>query len=382
MILRRSLIHLLLFININISVSQNLNIALFYDYNIKSVVFTTLTGKYTITGDGKEIQQSFPGDIYFITAEGDMLTINDKTMSLGRYKKIGFTGYGSINNFQLNPVYSGLSSREYDDNLLLVHIGTNMKIINKVDIEDYIAGVVEAEGGSFAPVEYYKAQAILVRTYTLNNLYRHSGEGFNLCDRTHCQAYKGKCRMNELIYNAVRETRGKVLSDMNNILINTPYHSNCGGVTASASDVWLKNLPYLVSVRDPFCINSRNAKWEKKISVAEWERYLEQNGINTENNSPDDYVFSQFSRKKYYSLNNHKIPLTKIRNDWHLKSAFFSITTDRNSLVIKGKGFGHGAGLCQEGAMEMAKVGYTCLDIIHFYYKDVKVIDKNKIINP
>ncbi len=381
MILRRYLIHLLLIININISYSQNLNIALFHEYNIKSVVFSTVTGEYIIKGDENLISRSAPNDIYFITLENNLLTINDKTRSLGKYEKIGFTGTGSENTFQINPASPGLSSREYDDDLLLAYNKTSIRIINKIDIEKYITGVIETEGGSYAPLEFYKAQAILVRTYALNNLYRHSGDGFNLCDRTHCQAYKGKSRFNDLIYNAARETKGKVLVDMNNNLINTPYHSNCGGVTNSASDVWLKNLPYLVSVRDPFCTKSRNATWEKKISIVEWENYLRKNGIIAVNSNPDDFVLSQFSRKKYYQYNNQKILLTKIRKDWQLKSTFFSITADNNSLLIKGKGFGHGVGLCQEGAIEMARVGYTYLDIIHFYYKDVKVIDKNKIIN-
>ncbi len=378
MVLRRCFIHFLLIIYINTSYSQRLNVAIFHEYNIRTIVFSAVTGEYVMTGDGEVIKRSSPDDIYFVTSENGILTINDKIKSLGKYRKIEFSGTGSENSFQLNPAAPSLSSREYDNDLLLACNQTNILVINKVDIEKYITGVIEAEGGPYAPLEFYKAQAILVRTYAINNMYKHSSDGFNLCDGTHCQAYKGKSRFNTQIYTAARATKGKVLADRNNNLITTPYHSNCGGQTTDASDVWQKDLPNMVSVRDPFCTESRNAAWDIKISVTEWENYLRKNGISIINSVADDYVFSQFSRKKYYRFNDNKILLTKIRKDWNLKSTYFSIIADKNSLVLKGKGFGHGVGLCQEGAIEMANVGYTYPDILHFYFRNVKIIDYKK----
>ena len=72
--------------------------------------------------------------------------------------------------------------------------------------------------------------------------------------------------------------------------------------------------------------------------------------------------------------------MRKIRDDWKLKSAYFQIHRDDGThLILKGKGFGHGVGLCQEGAMEMAKAGYTFPDIIHFYFQNVLIVNYNKI---
>ncbi|UCH15499.1 MAG: SpoIID/LytB domain-containing protein, partial [Bacteroidales bacterium] len=216
-------------------------------------------------------------------------------------------------------------------------------------------------------------QAILIRTYALKNMHRHSGSGFSLCDNIHCQAYKGRSKLNNLIINAVEETRGIVVVNSQNNLITTPYHSNCGGLTSSTSNVWQKDLSHLVVIKDPFCTNSKNTSWIKKIPVTDWENYLKKCGIDITGSKSADYKFVQPGRKKFYHIDNQKVLLTRIRDDWDLKSTFFSISIDGNTLIFKGRGFGHGVGLCQEGAIEMARVGYTYHDILHFYFRNVRV---------
>ena len=72
----------------------------------------------------------------------------------------------------------------------------------------------------------------------------------------------------------------------------------------------------------------------------------------------------------------YRIPLTQIRKDWKLKSTYFSIFDNSNGqLTLKGKGFGHGVGLSQEGAMKMIELGYNFLDVLRFYYTDIHLID-------
>jgi stage II sporulation protein D len=85
--------------------------------------------------------------------------------------------------------------------------------VNDVNFEKYIAGVVEAEGGPNAPLEYFKTQAILCRTYAMKYYNKHLNEGFNLCDEVHCQAYKGRVSKNEDILKAAIETSGLVIVD-------------------------------------------------------------------------------------------------------------------------------------------------------------------------
>ena len=74
-----------------------------------------------------------------------------------------------------------------------------------------------------------------------------------------------------------------------------------------------------------------------------------------------------------------KVPLKNIRNDLSLKSTFFSITADNDTIIFRGKGYGHGIGMCQEGAMKMAEKGYSYVDVIHFYYKGVRLIERTQL---
>ena len=381
MLLKRFFILLIVISTVKPGFTQKLNIAVFHKDNIKAVIFSTFSGKYNVLGDGILISNPAPQNIYFITAENNVLSIRDNEKSLGVFRKLEFTATDNSGIFQLKPTLPPMLTRDYDDDLVIISENGNLQIINKIYIEKYITGVVETEGGSHAPLEFYKSQAILIRTYAIKNIYKHSGSGFSLCDDVHCQAYKGKSR-NNLINQAVEETKGMVIVDMQNNLITTPYHSNCGGLTSNPSDIWQKDLPYLVKIKDPFCAQSKNASWIKKISVTDWENYLRKCGIYFEKNKSTDYDFNQLMRERFYRFKNQQILLSRIRNDWDLRSTFFSVTSYGDTLVLTGKGFGHGVGLCQEGAIEMARVGYTFRDILHFYFRNVRIAYYKDINKP
>ncbi len=371
MLTRELFILLVIISTVNQGITQKLNIAVFHTDNIKTVIFTPVSGQYSVLGDGIPVDSQVK-DTYYITAENDRLTVRSQVESLGSFKKMEFRTEDDSGIFQLKPDSPPVLKREYDDDLAIISRNGNLQIINKINIEKYVSGVVETEGGPDAPLEYCKTQAILVRTYAIKNMYKHSGSGFSLCDDIHCQAYKGKSR-NSLINKAVEETRGIVLTDLQNNPLTTPYHSNCGGETSDASDVWQKDITCLVKTKDPFCTQSPNAKWTKRIQVSDWEHYLRISGIYIENARPADYEFNQLTREKFYRFKNQKVLLTRIRDDWNLKSTFFSVASEGNILILKGKGFGHGVGLCQEGAIEMARVGYTFADILHFYFRNFRM---------
>ena len=93
------------------------------------------------------------------------------------------------------------------------------------------------------------------------------------------------------------------------------------------------------------------------------------------------YMFSKFKvdydqgkRRLYYSNPGFSVPLTEIRTDFNLRSTFFSISQKEANIVVRGRGFGHGVGLCQEGAMKMADLGYSYLEILKFYYSGIHLI--------
>ena len=98
----------------------------------------------------------------------------------------------------------------------------------------------------------------------MDNLNKHEHEGYNLCDRVHCQAYYRKCT-NDKVEKASNATKGLVIVDSDIKLILAAFYSNCGGQTVNSEDVWQKPVYYLRSVKDPHCVNEPNAKWNKKI---------------------------------------------------------------------------------------------------------------------
>ena len=85
------------------------------------------------------------------------------------------------------------------------------------------------------------------------------------------------------------------------------------------------------------------------------------------------------NRGVFYSDAGSRIPYKTIRSDWQVRSAYFSIEEARDSIIIRGRGYGHGVGLCQEGAIRMAKIGYSYQWILDYYYKDIEIIKLSKL---
>ena len=190
----------------------------------------------------------------------------------------------------------------------------------------------------------------------------------------HCQAYNRKPK-SVLIKEAALETNGIVIVDSDINLIVATFYSNCGGETAKSEEVWREKLYYLRTVKDTFCLNENNAVWTKNIPKYKWKNYLITNGFPKENlNDECGLEYFQNYREQFFEDQNVQIPFTKIRSDFRLKSAQFNVIPNGDFVKLEGKGFGHGVGLCQEGAMKMAKTGYSYIDILHFYYKNVHMI--------
>lgn len=352
---------------------QNINIKLFSTNNLQEVQFTPIEGKYEFVSNNKIYHRVQQGDTFAIQTKGKKIRIlKPNGKNGGSFKHLQIRGVGQNNSFILKPANLELKERSYDDDLYVEELNSYLNIINDVNFEKYIAGVVESEGGSKAHIEYYKTQAILCRTYAMKQYQKHLENGYNLCDGVHCQAYHHKCIYNKDIVKAANETAGLVIVDKDLKVITATFHSNSGGITANSEDVWVSALPYLRSVEDKYSIGQHNYIWEKKIKKSDWEEYLQKNNIVSNKNI--SYSFYPKGRPVDYSYNGKTIPLKKIRSDWQLKSTFFTVEDSKDFVTLKGKGYGHGVGLAQEGAMNMAKQGFDYHTIINHYYKDVSIM--------
>ena len=275
--------------------------------------------------------------------------------------------------FSLRVNKEGSLKRNYTGDLKCFSDMETLLLINTSDIEKYIEGVVNAEAGKGKNEEYFKTQAVIARTYTYKYFNKHIIDRYNLCDDTHCQAFNGLTE-DSIIINAVRHTDGLVITTPDSILIISAFHSNCGGETSPSEYAWVTAQPYLVRVADPYCLKSRNALWERKISLSAWTDFLKKNGFSGNINNPSVFNFNQNSRVPDYVAGSFTMPLRTIRTGLDLRSSYFSVFVEGDSLLLKGRGYGHGVGLCQEGAMQMAISGFTFEEIINFYYSGVKII--------
>lgn len=358
-----------------------MRIGVLRDYKIQRILFAYNNGSYSIYGDstdfGSILQNEFI-DVSFVP--GGKVRLKKGVTELGVFSKIFITQNYINLSITLTAKSPVVKERKYKDDFEVTAGTDGLTIINLVDINNYLAGVIESEGGPGKDIEYYKVQALMSRTYALKYLSRHEKEGFNMCDRIHCQAYHHMLKYTPLIDSAVRQTDGIVMMDKDDKLLDAYFHANCGGQTCEPEVVWNKSVPYLTSFRDTFCIYTKQATWEKRVSQYKWQKFLvsKYNYPFTDSLSGNMiFIFNQPQRLAFYQSPALGIPLRDIREEFNLKSTFFSCYPEGNDVVIKGRGFGHGVGLCQEGAMKMAKYGYNYLQIAEYYFPNVYIKNIN-----
>lgn len=354
--------------------SGQVKVRIFANKPASSGVFTVTAGKYELDiYDGKTMSLTIDEPVILAIYNGKIAVKTGSFQSficdslivrgLTGNDRFSFRVNGSTKNRQF---YSGDLQCRADLGILV--------FINICDTEQYIAGVVRTEGGTGRNKEYLKSQAVLAWTYMYKHISRHIIDGYSFCDNTHCQAFNG-ISTDTLIKRAALETKGLVITDRDSNLIISAFHSNCGGETSISENVWLSGHSYIKKVIDPYCTKSPNATWKKTIPLSDWVAYLKKSGYKAAGGEAASYNFSQLTRQNDYRIGSFSIPFRQIRNDLNLRSAFFSVFRDGDIIILKGRGYGHGVGLCQEGAMVMAALGFKFSDIIGFYYSGVTITD-------
>lgn len=353
--------------------SQELRVRVFSQQKIKEAVFIPSFGRYTLRVDNKEMRLSRTSKVKLKEHNSKVeVKINDSLFANGA--TVVLSAEGLKNFFCLKPLHDKIPERRYDNGLEIKSDRKgNLLFINLVEQENYIAGVVQSETwGATTNVDFFKVQAICCRNYLFKNKDKHSKDGYCLCDDVHCQAYKTRANQAEVVEGAYK-SRGEVIVDESGELIETLFHSNSGGQTVNASDVWGKEIPYLTSVIDSFSIGGKHYTWEKFIKLRTWTNYFKQKGKNVK----DDEVkrellgFSQKEGRKTHLLG---VPLTEIRKEFDLKSTYFDVQEWGSEVKLSGKGYGHGVGMSQEGAIRMCEDGYEYFEVIEHYFKGSKVI--------
>ncbi|HQW04436.1 MAG: SpoIID/LytB domain-containing protein [Flavobacteriales bacterium] len=348
------------------------------DKTVHAVMVMSAKGPCTVFADGVRKGEILVNDGLRIDVSGRTLSARSLGLTFMAKERIELVPRMETSGLRLRVVDSKMAERTYPGSLVISVKGTAMQLVNAVPLEAYTAGVVQAEAGKDHNGEYYKLQSVSCRTYALCNHRKHVADGFELCDAVHCQVYRGQCKQDS-IKKAVEETRGMVLVDPDIKLIHALFHSNCGGETINAEDLWTKQEPYLRSTMDEFCRAAPHATWKRTFTRKEWTSYLVRK-FHVRSGDFGAYLnYVPGCRDIYLGNRWPLIPLKQVREDWKLNSTYFTVHTEGEHVNLEGRGFGHGVGLCQEGAMRMAMEGKVYTDILHHYYTDVHLVDLNTL---
>jgi stage II sporulation protein D len=372
----RVVVLLLLILKSTSALCEPILIGMHYGSDYLRATITVQSGSYQVYCSGEPIFTLKTGQSADVTASSGKVNIFYNGHNYTECHKAEFVGDGEA-TFKALPAGQKPNGRLYPQDLIAFAYNGRLQLVNKVDIEEYVSGVIEAESGKGNELEYYKVQAVISRTYALNNKVRHLAEGFELCDATHCQVYHGKPRAEPLAAIATETTRDIVIVDHQINLITAAFHSNCGGRTVNAEDVWSKPVSYLVGRPDTFCLEMPHSNWEKTITSEKWNTYIrnKKNNIDAQQELMSTDIYKR-ERLMYCVDSSLCIPLKSMREDLKLKSTLFEVEHTPHEVKFMGQGFGHGVGLCQEGAMKMSQLDYCYEEIIHFYYRDVHLIPR------
>jgi len=307
--------------------------------------------------------------------------------------------------------------------LRLVAGANGVSVVAIMPLEQYLRGVVGREMPDDFEMEALKCQAIIARTWALSNLGRHAADGFDVCAGVHCQCYGGLGSYSPRTDAAIAATRGQIIT-YNGRLCRAMYHAVCGGHTEDLQSVCgirdpsLRGVPdtpsggsplelgtrlalggFLNAPGDAYCKASRRFRWEKAFTRRELYEIFSKTlpRLLSGDTRPLGKLLNIRVAQRSRRGRVQRLVVTGENGTWELKnsdirwafgdasmgsglySTLFVIRRFGGSkkrperFEIFGGGWGHGVGLCQEGANGMAKAGYDYKSILHHYYTDVTI---------
>ena len=256
-----------------------------------------------------------------------------------------------------------------------VRRGKGFSVINRVDLEEYVKGVVPSEVSSTWHPEMLKAQAVAARTYALYQQMLGATREYDVAATVQDQVYRGKQGIDVGILRAVEETRGLVVTYMG-APIYAAFSSTAAGLTEDAMNVWSKEYPYLKGVECPFDLASPFYQWKSSFKLDTLEQNLRQQGFPVGTIATiTPLAFSRGGRvAKLRVLHSggelvlRGEELRKAVGYTIIPSTQFAIESIGQDVVLSGFGAGHAVGMCQWGAKELAELGYSFSTILQYYY--------------
>lgn len=271
-----------------------------------------------------------------------------------------------------NDGYVFIGNRWYRGRVLVTPSGNGVTAINYVDMEDYLYSVVGGEMPTSWPLEALKAQAIAARSYVLYHQQRNRNPNYDIGSTTAWQVYDGVEDEAANTHAAVEATRNLVLT-YDGQIIEAVFHSSSGGHTENVEDVWSKPLPYLRGVQD-YDAGAPVYQWTKTFSVEDFERRVP--GVGQLQEATPRQITPR-GRVREIVLQGDRgsrvMRGTDFRRALGLRSTLFSVVVNGATVQITGRGYGHGIGMSQWGAHNLALQGYTYEQILGHYYQGAQL---------
>lgn len=260
----------------------------------------------------------------------------------------------------------------------------NLDVINELKLDDYLKGVLPFEGNPQWSYESLKAQAVASRTFALFKMIERRQEEYDVSSGMYSQVYAGRNIETERTNQAVEVTQGQILTYQNKIFL-AYYHSTCGGATTAADLVWrVKAIPPLDGVECRFCVNSPHYRWQATVTRKEIQSKLAKHGmplhdvqsLQLDKVDRTGRAHAILIKSKWWQKDVDADAFRVWIDPMKLKSNLITrvTTNDAGDYVFKGRGWGHGVGLCQYGMKYLGELGYGYQEILSYYYPGAQVI--------
>jgi stage II sporulation protein D len=281
------------------------------------------------------------------------------------YRRLTFAGSSAV--YVNGKPYRGMAEATPGEKGILV--------VNELQLEEYLVGLINCEISSAWPIEAVKAQAVIARTYALSRKRARSTSIYHLESSVIDQVYDGCEIEDSRARRGVSDTAGEVLS-YNGAVIQAFYHSNCGGRTEASEHVWGRHLPYLTGVDCTYCLTSPSSTWDLKIALPELEERLKAAGHKVSGVTDiRPGIRNSRGRLKHVVIMSSRGEISLTGDQFRkavgynvIKSTNFTVKVENGEAGFSGLGNGHGVGLCQWGAKQRALDGFGYAEILSYYY--------------
>ncbi len=325
------------------------------------------SGLSALSTDGKNLAKQ---DTITLSADASGIVVNGKK-----------SGSSTVNI--TSPGFIFVDGNQYRNALeikwQLVSGTSQLVLIHAIPLETYVVGIVSSEVPHSWPLEALKAQAIAARTYAIWQKFRRLDKSYHMESSVLDQVYGGAQKEHSLAEQAAQQTKGQVLT-YDNKPIQAYFHATCGGQTESAQEAWGSNLPYLPGSKCGYCKTARQYHWTYSISKKNLRRALKSvfsddiSHIKIIQHTKSDRAklmeISHRKQKKQISATSFRelLGYNNIRSTLIDKISFGWL-----DVTFTGRGHGHGVGMCQWGAMGLAKAGFTADKILERYYPGAEI---------